>query len=211
MKPFDCQNDQSQIVDALLTLAFETYWQSFGTQLLAWHSYHHLRQPIYRLMVLSCASKSMEASQFPSYQYWHHGSDKGRSSVAFRRFQPVCYSIQIHQVIWDIHQQNVFKSQEASRSVWEDVECKLKCVNFRRVSDPRRIFLLALRVTRSAGDKPGSSGDMSGCTSNHSRAVWEKHLLWERCWYAWKSQLLLIVHRFLKLMKSVCILIYVSM
>jgi len=29
---------------------------------------------------------------------------------------------------------------------------------------------------------------MSGSTSNHSRAVWEKqHLLWERCWCTWKS------------------------
>jgi len=58
---------------------------------------------------------------------------------------------------------------------------------------------------------PGSAGDKPGCTSNHCRAVLEKqHLLCERCWSAWKSQLLLIVQRFLKLMYSVCILIYVS-
>jgi len=154
------------------------------------------------------------------------------------------------------------------------VECKLRCVNFRRVSDPRRAFRPAFRVTgisddcyrstmgvivivlgtpRSAGenfgctwehlgvpaislgapttslgapgcpgdksgcpsdrcgcaddksgcadnksgcaddksgcadDKPRSAGDKSGSTSNHSRAVWEKHLLWERCWCTWKS------------------------
>jgi len=30
------------------------------------------------------------------------------------------------------------------------VECKLRCVNFRRVSDRRRAFLLACRVTGSA-------------------------------------------------------------
>jgi len=35
------------------------------------------------------------------------------------------------------------------------VECKLRCVNFSRVSDPRRAFLPAFRVTGSAGDKPG--------------------------------------------------------
>jgi len=113
------------------------------------------------------------------------------------------------------------------------VECKLRCVNFRRVSDPRRAFQPAFRVTeisddwyrstigvivislgtpRSAGenfgctgdksgcaggksgcavdrslcadDKPRSAGDNSGSTSNHSRAVWEKHLPWERCWWA---------------------------
>ena len=53
---------------------------------------------------------------------------------------------------------------------------------------------------------------MSGSTSNHSRAVWEKqHLLWERCWCAWNSLLLKIVQRFLKLMYSGCIVIYVSM
>ena len=29
---------------------------------------------------------------------------------------------------------------------------------------------------------PVSTGDKSGSTSNHSRAVWGKHLLWQRCW-----------------------------
>jgi len=160
----------------------------------------------------------------------------------------------------------------------------LRCINFRRVSDPRRAFRLALRVTRisndyyrstmgviviglgtpqSAGvnfgctcehleaqaislgvptislgapgstsvkcgcasDKTGCTGDKSGCaddrppsaedksgsTSNHSRAVWEKqHLLWGRCWCTWKSYLLHIDQRLLKLMYSVSILIYVS-
>ena len=69
----------------------------------------------------------------------------------------------------------------------------------------------------SAGDKTGSAddksridGDQSGSTSTHSRAVWVKHLLWERCWCAWKSYLLLTIQRLLTLMYSVCILIYVS-
>jgi len=143
------------------------------------------------------------------------------------------------------------------------VECKLRSVNFRRVSDPRRAFRPAFRVTgiaddcyrstmgviviglgtpRSAGENigsiwehlggpaislralttslgaPGCAGVRSGCAgeksgsiSNHSRAVWEKqHLLWERCWSAWKSWLLHIDQRLLKLMYSVCILIYLS-
>ena len=140
------------------------------------------------------------------------------------------------------------------------MECKLRCVNFRRVSDPMREFLPAFRVTGisndwyrctmgvilralgtprstggnigctweylgapatslgaittslgapgragnmqgstsdksgSAGDKSGSAGymsrsagDKSGNSLNQSRPVWEKHLLWECCWCAWKS------------------------
>jgi hypothetical protein len=43
-----------------------------------------------------------------------------------------------------------------------DVECKVRCVNFRRVSDPRRAFLQAFRVTGSADDNPGSADDTSG-------------------------------------------------
>ena len=39
----------------------------------------------------------------------------------------------------------------------------------------------------SADDKPRSATDKSVRTSNHSRAVWEKHLLWECCRCAWKS------------------------
>jgi hypothetical protein len=52
---------------------------------------------------------------------------------------------------------------------------------------------------------------MSGSASNHSRAAWEKHhLLWERCRCAWYSWLRLIVQRYLKLMYSGYIFIYVS-
>jgi len=104
------------------------------------------------------------------------------------------------------------------------VECNLRCVNFRSVSDPRRALLPAFRVTeisdvsyrstmgvvviglgtpRSTRENfectwehlgapatslgalttrlgaPGSAGDKSGSTSNHSRAVREKqHPLW---------------------------------
>jgi len=42
------------------------------------------------------------------------------------------------------------------------VECKLRCVNFRRVSDPWRAFLPAFRVTGSAGDKSGSTWEHLG-------------------------------------------------
>jgi len=80
------------------------------------------------------------------------------------------------------HQQNVFLSLEASRSVWEDVECKLRCVKFKRVSDLRRAFLPAVRVTGSADNKTGRTWEHrrqtwerrrpAGSTSNHSRAVW---------------------------------------
>jgi len=64
----------------------------------------------------------------------------------------------------------------------------------------------------SAVNKPRSAGDKSGSILNHSEAVWEKqHLLWECCWCAWKSELLLIIQRFLKLMYSVCVPIHFSM
>jgi len=158
------------------------------------------------------------------------------------------------------------------------VECNLRCVNFRRASDPRRAFLPALRVTAISDDwyrstmgvimislrtpqsarenfectrehlgapttslgvpttslgvpttslgapmtslgvpmtsleaptsmgAPGSAGDKPGSTLNHCGAVWEKLLLWECCWCALKSWLLLIVQQFSKLMYSVCIL-----
>jgi len=42
------------------------------------------------------------------------------------------------------------------------VECKHRCVNFRRVSDPGRAFLPTIRVTGSTGDKPGSADDKPG-------------------------------------------------
>jgi len=79
------------------------------------------------------------------------------------------------------HQEDVFWSLEASRSVWEDVECKLRCVNFRRVSDHRRAFWLAFRVTGIPDDwyrstmgvivitleTPWSAGENFGCTWEH--------------------------------------------
>jgi len=52
------------------------------------------------------------------------------------------------------------------------VECKLRCVNFRRVSNPRRAFLPAFRVTRSADDKRGN-------TWEHWRQTWEH---WQQPW-----------------------------
>jgi len=51
-----------------------------------------------------------------------------------------------------LHQQNVFKSLGASKSVWEDVEWKLRSVNCRRVSDPRRAFRPALGGTGISDD-----------------------------------------------------------
>jgi len=83
------------------------------------------------------------------------------------------------------HQQNVIYSLGASRRVREDVECKLRCVNFRRLSDHRRAFrqafgvtgisndwlsctmaviVISLRIPGGAGDKSGSADDMPGST-----------------------------------------------
>jgi len=45
-----------------------------------------------------------------------------------------------------LHQQNVFLTLGASRSVWEEGECKLRSANSRRESHPRRAFRPAFRV-----------------------------------------------------------------
>ena len=60
------------------------------------------------------------------------------------------------------------------------MECKLRCVNFRRVSDPWRGFLPAFRLTGSAGGKPGSADDKPGST----RECWEQ--TWERRRPVWE-------------------------
>jgi len=50
------------------------------------------------------------------------------------------------------HQQNRFQSLGASRSMWEEAECKLRRVNFRRESDPRRAIRPAFGVTGISDD-----------------------------------------------------------
>jgi len=82
-----------------------------------------------------------------------------------------------------VHQHNVFYSLEDSRSVREDEECKLRCINCRRVSDPRRGFRPAFRVTGISDDcnrntmgvsviglgTPLSTRENVGCTWEHLR------------------------------------------
>ena len=64
------------------------------------------------------------------------------------------------------------------------MECKLRCVNFRRVSDPRRAFRPAFGVTETSDDRhkstrgvigislgtPRSAGENFECTWEHLRA-----------------------------------------
>jgi len=70
----------------------------------------------------------------------------------------------VRDQIWDInglqgptkpvaHQQNILQSLEASGSVWEDVECKLRSIDFRRVLDPRRAFWPPFAVTGISADR----------------------------------------------------------
>jgi len=54
----------------------------------------------------------------------------------------------------------VFESLEDSRSVSEDVECKLRSVNIRRVSDPWRAFRPAFRATGISDDKYRRNWDL---------------------------------------------------
>jgi len=65
-------------------------------------------------------------------------------------------------------------------SVLEDVECKLRCVNFRRVLDPRRAFLPAFRVGGSADNNPRSADGKPAST--FASPGWS----WERMRHAWK-------------------------
>jgi len=49
------------------------------------------------------------------------------------------------------------------------------------VSDPRREFLPAFRVTGSAGDKPGSDDDKPESADNKPKSTWEwREQTWER-------------------------------
>jgi len=56
-----------------------------------------------------------------------------------------------------LHQQNVFQSLGASRSVWEEAECKHRRVNFRRKPDLRKAFRPAIGVTGISDDWYGST------------------------------------------------------
>jgi len=50
------------------------------------------------------------------------------------------------RTIWMTSSAQCIKLLGASRGVWEDVECKLRSISWRRVSDPRRVFLSAFGV-----------------------------------------------------------------
>ena len=98
-----------------------------------------------------------------------------------------------------IHQQNELQSLGAYSRFWEDVECKLSCVNFRRVSDPRTAFRPAFWVPGFSDDwskstmgavvtslkTPGCTGDRSGSAHTKPVTTWERHWqVWERRWQA---------------------------
>jgi len=159
----------------------------------------------------------------------------------------------------DIHQQNIFQSLEASRSVWEDLECNLRYVDFRRVSDTRSAFRPALGVTGISDDlysstmggivislrTPHSAGEDFECSWEHlwvpATSLWApttslgaamksleapttslgapritvkqsgKHnIFFGNVAGAPGNHSYYLVQRFLKLMYSVCILIYLS-
>jgi hypothetical protein len=60
------------------------------------------------------------------------------------------------------------------------MECKLRSVNFRTVSNPRRAFLPAFKVTGSAEEMPVSTDDNPGSTWECWREAWEhKRHDWE--------------------------------
>jgi len=61
--------------------------------------------------------------------------------------------VAIPAIVLEVHQQTEFESLGASRSVWEEVECKLRSVDIRRESDPRIAFRPAFRVTGISDDR----------------------------------------------------------
>ena len=83
------------------------------------------------------------------------------------------------------HQQHVFQSLGVSRSVWEEAECKLRSVEFRRESDPRRAFRPAFTVTgifdhwyRST---MGAGLISLGAPETVAQPMWESQTNSERC------------------------------
>lgn len=77
------------------------------------------------------------------------------------------------------------------------------------------VLITRMVAAQSTGDqcscihhKPGSASDKLQSISTQCRAVQKKqHLLCTLSWYAWKSQLLLLVHPFSTIFHSVCMLI----
>jgi hypothetical protein len=86
-----------------------------------------------------------------------------------------------------LYQRNEFWSLEDSRSVWEDVEWKLRCVNFKWVLVPRKVFQPAFIITKISDDwyrsaigvtviwlgTPQSTGENFVCTWKHQRQAWK--------------------------------------
>jgi len=124
-----------------------------------------------------------------------------------------------------LQQQNWWWSLGASGSVWELSDQNPRVVKSFSVLDRCTGLQVHLAALKRAGNKPGSANDKPGSanhkpgstddklgsTSNHCRAVWGKPHVWERCWCAWNSWLLLIIQRFFQRMYSVGILNYAFM
>jgi len=96
------------------------------------------------------------------------------------------------------HQQNIFYSQGTSSSIWEDVECKLRSDNFRRLLNPRSAFQPAFKVTWISDDRYRctmgvivislatrlKSGETLQCTSKCRRNnVGITSKLWQMTWF----------------------------
>jgi len=85
----------------------------------------------------------------------------------------------------EFHLQNEFWSLEASRSVWEDVECKLRSIDGRRLSYPRRAFRPAFGVTGISDDWSKSTMCVNVTSLGTSRSTGENYRwTWERRWQA---------------------------
>jgi len=73
-----------------------------------------------------------------------------------------------------IHREHVFLSLEASSSVWENMDRKLRSVNFRRVLHLRWAFWPAFRVTGISDDRYRSNWDLWWVVQEYNGSDWNK-------------------------------------
>jgi len=106
MHAVDCRKDQTNIVDAPLTIHWCSPWRHTNSHLVRNHSacksYCPYEQTISRFWVESFVYKSIEVFQFLRHHYSCHQSDQWRSSVVFWHIHPVGYGVHIHKLILDI-------------------------------------------------------------------------------------------------------------
>jgi len=132
--------------------------------------------------ILSYSMRCLPAERSTIIEMWSSLSELSHHSVQFCNHQ-----FESSQTLASTSAKCIL-SLGSSSSVWEDLECKHRCVNFRRVSDPRRAFRPAFRGTGISDDwyrstmgvivislgTPQSAGEYFGRTWVHQLQAWER-------------------------------------